>query len=500
MEARRLRPWLALAMVVSAPLGGRAQIFVPAPLPMQRAPQGFVGAPPVGMVRAVPVSAAQRGPAQARGQAAANSENFIVFANDPQWARQVAQVAEQHRRELAIHWLGQELPAWPQRCPIHVQDAENLGAGGETRFALSRGVPGNWMMSVQGTRERILDSVLPHEITHTIFATHFGRLNKYVPRWADEGACTTVEHEAEKGKHRHFLQQFLKTGRGLAFNEMFRLKEYPQDILPLYAQGHSAVQFLLDQAGPREFIRFLELGMQTENWPAALQKHYAYTSIGDFQVHWNQWLIDGSPADLMAYAPLLRRQQVGDVMLASSTGSASPQPQPEAAPASPTEALRSRRDETMPTREDSPAAASLVAIADSPVEPPQGAAITLDEAIAMASRSPAESLAAGRSAVKDLGSDSWYKRQLHLASGSPATPIPPHNHFSGDAGEPHGAVRAANGPALADPAEDSSHGRQGNSVARPQPMQSPAIQVLDWGHSAPQAGPDQYHRYPAIIR
>ncbi len=162
------------------------------------------------------------------------------------------------------------------------------------------------MMIVQGTRERILDSVLPHEITHTIFATHFAPMGRYVPRWADEGACTTVEHESEKRKHAHFLQQFLRTGRGLAFNRMFSLKEYPDDILPLYAQGHSAVQFLLDQAGPRTFVQFLEDGMRSEQWEAALRKHYAYPTIGRFQVSWNQWLADGSPRDLTAYAPLLR--------------------------------------------------------------------------------------------------------------------------------------------------------------------------------------------------
>ncbi len=30
-------------------------------------------------------------------------------------------------------------------------------------------------MEVIGTPERILDSVLPHEVTHTILATYFGR-------------------------------------------------------------------------------------------------------------------------------------------------------------------------------------------------------------------------------------------------------------------------------------------------------------------------------------
>jgi hypothetical protein len=325
MEARRqnfavqaARLSIFVLSVAGAAAASRAQILTPAasPLPVTQipaTPQAAVspnGVQQAAAVRHAAVNPGSRtsGRPPAGQRSVAQSPNFIVFANQPQWAEQVAEVAEQLRRDLAIYWLGRELPAWPQRCPLHVNDAENLGAGGETRFALNRGVPGNWMMSVQGTRQRILDSVLPHEITHTLFATHFGATGKYVPRWADEGAATTVENEAEKRKHRHFLQQFLKTGRGLAFNEMFRLKEYPHDILPLYAQGHSAVQFLLDQAGPRHFIHFLEMGMRTENWPASLQQHYAYPSIGDFQVSWNRWLIDGSPSDLTAYSPLLRSQ------------------------------------------------------------------------------------------------------------------------------------------------------------------------------------------------
>src|SRR5690606_15267261 len=139
-------------------------------------------------------------------QFTAHSQNFIVFASSPQWATQVAEMAELNRRNLAVHWLGAELPPWSERVPIHVQSGPNLGAGGETRFSLLGGNRiGNWMMSVQGTQERILDSVLPHEITHTIFATHFAPLGKYVPRWADEGACTTVEHISEKQQHQKHL-------------------------------------------------------------------------------------------------------------------------------------------------------------------------------------------------------------------------------------------------------------------------------------------------------
>lgn len=255
----------------------------------------------------------------ARRPHVANTQNFIVFAATPRLADTVAQEAERFRRELAIHWLGRELPAWPQRCPVKVH-AGQVGAGGETSYQYLNLGAGNWNMVVHGTEERILDSVLPHEITHTIFATYFAPLDKYVPRWADEGACTTVEHVSEKRKHQKHLQVYLRTGQGFSFNEMFSLKDYPPQprILPFYAQGHSVVQFLVEQAGPREFIQFVESGMRSERWEASLKQHYAYETIGELQEQWNQWLRDGSPESLLAYSPLMREQQ-SSVRLASNS-------------------------------------------------------------------------------------------------------------------------------------------------------------------------------------
>ena len=115
--------------------------------------------------------------------------NFIVEAPTPALARRIGDAAEQYRHDLAVEWLGQPLPRWSRPCPISAQVAPQLGAGGATSFVFDNGEVFNWTMTIQGSEERILDSVLPHEITHTIFATHF---RQPLPRWADEGACTTV--------------------------------------------------------------------------------------------------------------------------------------------------------------------------------------------------------------------------------------------------------------------------------------------------------------------
>ena len=216
--------------------------------------------------------------------------NFIVRAPTPEFARAVGQAAENLRRDLAIQWTGQAMPNWAARCPITVRVGPSLGAGGATSFVFELGEVFRWQMSVQGTRERILDSVLPHEITHTVFATHF---RAPLPRWADEGACTTVEHISEKSKQKKLLVRFLKTGRGISFSRMFAMKEYPSDVLPLYSQGYSLARFLIASGNKREFMAFVGQGMKTEDWSLAVREFYGDENLRALQDRWLDWVRRG---------------------------------------------------------------------------------------------------------------------------------------------------------------------------------------------------------------
>lgn len=222
------------------------------------------------------------------------TKNFIVDAATPELAREVCEAAENFRHDLAVEWLTRPLPDWRDPCPIRVTVGEKMGAGGATSFMFDNGRPFGWTMSVQGSRERVLDSVLPHEVTHAIFATHFGRP---LPRWADEGACTTVEHVSERKKQEENLKVFLTTNRGIAFNQMFAMTEYPQDVLPLYSQGYSLARFLIAQGGKPKFVNYVGDGMKMKNWGAATKKHYGYTNLSELQLTWVEWVRSGSRDD-----------------------------------------------------------------------------------------------------------------------------------------------------------------------------------------------------------
>ena len=293
------------------------------------------------------------------------SQNFVVYADDPVLAQKVAREAERFRDELAVEWLGDSLPNWQHKCPIEVKLARD--AGGETSFAFvteatGQGVPIDWSMKIYGPPDRILDAVLPHEITHTIFATHFGRP---LPRWADEGACTTVEHESERNKNHRMLISFLSASpsRGIPFNQMFTMKDYPHDILPLYAQGYSLAKFLIFQKGRRHFLDYVAKGLAYEDqvpplmaWNQATAEFYGFQDLSDLQMSWLAWVKGGSSMDDIASysksesAERASWQSVSANQGGSQASLSSPQTFTRAAPAT----LESRNDRVVSVNAESP--------------------------------------------------------------------------------------------------------------------------------------------------
>ena len=218
--------------------------------------------------------------------------NFVVTAPSEAIARQVGEAAERYRRELAIAWFGREMPRWAQPCPVRVK-VGRVGAGGTTTFACSHGEVYHWNMVVQGTLDRILDSVLPHEVNHTVLASHFRRP---LSRWADEGAATLVEDPAEHARQRRVLERLLRGGGALPLRTLLSLRDYPRNVAALYSQGYSVTAFLVSRAGPARFLAFLDEG-QRRGWETALREQYAIRGVEELERQWIAWVRAGSPQE-----------------------------------------------------------------------------------------------------------------------------------------------------------------------------------------------------------
>ena len=206
--------------------------------------------------------------------------NFIVDAPTDQMARQFGESAEYFRREKAKEWLGQEMPNWQRPCPIRVEITPD-GPSGATTFDFGQR-PISQNMKISGPKERLLNSVLPHEVTHTVFAYYF---QQPVPRWADEGGSVLSEDDLERGRHDQMCRQLLNQGRAMRLNYLFNLKEYPSDVMVLYAQGFSITRYLVDQGDRQTFLQFIQHGMK-HGWDNASQTFYRAQSLNHLETAW----------------------------------------------------------------------------------------------------------------------------------------------------------------------------------------------------------------------
>jgi len=223
--------------------------------------------------------------------------NFLVEAPTPQIAQQVGQYAEYYRREKAIQWLGQEMPRWPQPCPVRVTLAQN--SGGATSFAFDNGQILGMDMHIEGTLDRLLASVLPHEVTHTVFAHYF---RCPVPRWADEGASVLSEDDIERNRHDQLVRNILNSpGRAIPLRRLFQLTKYPPDVMVLYAEGYSVCDFLVGRSNRSLFLAFIAQGMRGD-WDNAARTYYHFRSVEELEQAWLQSLREGrgAPATQLA--------------------------------------------------------------------------------------------------------------------------------------------------------------------------------------------------------
>jgi len=211
------------------------------------------------------------------------TQNFVVTAATPQIAEQVGQYAEHYRKEKALLWLGQEMQPWGQPCPVRVTVTMN-GSGGATSFAFDNGQILSQNMHIEGTLDRLLASVLPHEVTHTVFAYRF---RTPVPRWADEGGAVLSEDDQERNRHDQLVREILRTpGKRIPLRNLFALKDYPHEVMSLYAEGYSVANFLVSTSSRAAFLAFVDHGMRY-GWDNAVQTHYAsYGNVNGLEAAW----------------------------------------------------------------------------------------------------------------------------------------------------------------------------------------------------------------------
>jgi hypothetical protein len=156
-------------------------------------------------------------------------------------------------------------------------------------------------MEIKGPLDRLIASVLPHEVTHTVFAYHF---RQAVPRWADEGGAVLSEDDTERGRHDVIVRNILNRGQHFRLRQLFNIRQYPpsgEKVMCLYAQGFSVSDYLVKRGGRPTFLRFVGMGIQGQ-WDQAAQACYGHRSVEELEEAWLKHLRDTKDQPYVQFA------------------------------------------------------------------------------------------------------------------------------------------------------------------------------------------------------
>jgi hypothetical protein len=212
----------------------------------------------------------------------------------------LAQRAESLRNQLATKWLGSESPdPWKPRCQVLLYATKPayvaaVGPGSEHTVGSSlvhvdHGQIISRRIDLVGDQIEFLSAALPHELTHVLLRDRF--TTSPPPRWADEGMATLADTDAKQGRHHKDLMDALATGGTFRAGTLLSLDDYPSAsrVGTFYGESVSLTKFLVDRAGPQQFVAFVERA-NSEGCDAALQSCYGIENAGELDRQWRNSL------------------------------------------------------------------------------------------------------------------------------------------------------------------------------------------------------------------
>jgi hypothetical protein len=227
------------------------------------------------------ITATQR-PADELGLA--RSENFSILTEQKKgWAKEVLASAELFRKELALKWLGKELPPGEAFTFINVTLADDVDEGwvllADGRYRTMHRI------SLTTSRDRALGSTLAHELTHVILSSQFPQ---GMPIWAHEGIASLADDRARTARRQQILSGFLARGFPEIGSVLTAQVIHPTDEAG-YAISVSLTEYLLAHGGRQTFLKFVAAG-SGGGWDAALDQFYGIRDVKDLQTQWQTWV------------------------------------------------------------------------------------------------------------------------------------------------------------------------------------------------------------------
>ena len=236
------------------------------------------------------------------------SPNFLVLGPDQQTSDEVRMRAEQCRRRLAIHWLGQELPTGVGRTLVCVSTTATEASGGFLPLDNSGRKLHRIRMNTPSAAAS--EQTLAHEVTHLVMEVAFGG---ELPVWANEGVAMFADGHHLQDVRAGWIRRYARSGSWPELQGVITAEHIRNDI-EAYAVADYLTQYLLSLGDRATFFSFAVEGNHA-GWETAARLWYGLP-LAQLQKGWQSWAgraVAGK--EMLTHRPWFRSSRPGTVGL-----------------------------------------------------------------------------------------------------------------------------------------------------------------------------------------
>ncbi len=234
--------------------------------------------------------------AAANGAGAAGferNENFVVFTPTQPTGELTARLtksvlakADQYRKEIALEWLGEELPPSVGQTILNVDFADGPDRG--LTWAKDHVDRKYHSVYLVVPREEAIDALLAHEMVHVVLATRYPHPQR-LPAWLEEGIASRYDDAQRHNTRQQIEQWFVKTGSAPRLANALTSENIPADDRETYAICASVTDWLLTQGDKKLLLRFGRTAAQS-GLDRALRECYGIQDVTALDSLWRSWL------------------------------------------------------------------------------------------------------------------------------------------------------------------------------------------------------------------
>jgi hypothetical protein len=223
------------------------------------------------------------------GAGLVHSPNFIVLtpAVPSQeaaevFAKAVLERAEQLRKQIAVEWLGEELP--PSIGPVLL----NVSYPDEPDSGLTwakdhpdRKFHALFLVTVPG---QLPDGILAHEMAHCILATRYPHPHR-LPAWVEEGIASRYDDSQRQQIRQKIMNWFVTTGHWPRLSSVLTARGVHSDDQEAYTLSATLVELLLEHGDKKKLLEFGRLAEQS-GLDIALRQCYGIANSAELELLW----------------------------------------------------------------------------------------------------------------------------------------------------------------------------------------------------------------------